>query len=185
MVPMSTNILIDAGRWWTVQRGAGPVWRPRSTTGMSCGRKSPRRWRLSEDERLARGGSVHRPGDGRCPDAHHRPSFALRIRPQPRGDRAVYRTPRAELGPGRVERAPAATWWSVRWPSMRLIMRCSASCSTASRAAHRRFVLIDVHSYNHRRDGPDGGRRRRRRRPTSTSAPSRCRASTGPSCSTR
>ena len=23
-------------------------------------------------------------------------------------------------------------------------------------ARHQRFVLIDVHSYNHRRDGPDG-----------------------------
>ena len=47
-------------------------------------------------------------------------------------------------------------------------------------ASHDRFVLLDVHSYNHRRDGPGRRRRRRRpRRPTSTSAPSRCRASTG------
>ena len=45
-------------------------------------------------------------------------------------------------------------------------------------AEHDRFVLIDVHSYNHRRDGPDGAPTdRRTRRRTSISAPSPCRAS--------
>ena len=38
---------------------------------------------------------------------------------------------------------------------MPLITGCSATCSTTSPATTQRFVLLDVHSYNHRRDGPE------------------------------
>ena len=104
----------------------------------------------------ARGGPVHRPHRrGRAGPGDHDP-VALRGRPQPTPARGGLPPPRGLLGPRRVARRHV-----VATSCSRGAWRRTTPSTTRSRRGSTRspsagpFVLLDVHSYNHRRDGAD------------------------------
>ena len=112
-------------------------------------------------------------------DAHRRPSLAVRVRPQPRRRQRRLSRPPSNAGGwrcgsgGRPTRSLVERSLAIHAEYYRML----AALLDGVAARHARFVLIDVHSYNHRRDGPDArADAAGARRPTSTSAPSRCRA---------
>ena len=132
---------------------------PRSTTAMTCAPKSPQAMSLADLDRLRE----EDPFTGACGVrralAHHRPPLALRIRPQPRPmtKRSIARPSNAGASKcGR--RRTRCRRWSTRSLALhaRILPDARRTCSTACAERHGRFVVIDVHSYNHRRDGPDG-----------------------------
>ena len=180
------NPAIDE-RWWTVARGAGPIVATAIHDGHGLRAEVAAAMALGDADRLRE----EDPFTGQAVvdvPTHiivHRSRFEFDLN---RGadERGLSRRP-----------SNAGAWRSgTRRPTTALVERSLAIHAAYYRmlgqlldeiaAEHGRFVLLDVHSYNHRRDGPGRRRRRRRpRRPTSTSAPSRCRASNGRSCSIR
>ena len=170
-------------RWWTVQRGAGPV----IATAIHDGARAARRGAAGNETRRgrspARGRSVHRPG-GR-PTCRTISSSTARgsNSTSTAGRRRVYETPEqcwgldvwhAPLGPDVVRtiaRHPRALLPDARpvfSTTSRPIMRAS-SCSTSTATTTAATA-------------PTARRLRRPMRPTSTSALSRCRAISGRSC---
>lgn len=145
----------DLGRWWTVQRGGGPIiataihdghgLRPEVAAAMSLGDQE----RLREEDPFTGQAIVDVP-------THvivHRSRFEFDLNRGP--TEAVYETAeqswglevwRGELPVGLVDRSLAihAAYY-----------RMLAGLLDDVAAEHDRFVLLDVHSYNHRRDGPD------------------------------
>ena len=143
-------------RWWTVRRGPGPVLataihdghdlRPEVAAAMKLGDAE----RLREEDPFTGQAIVDVP-------THvivHRSRFEFDLN---RGaDGAIYETP---------EQAWGLDVWHER-PDKALVERSLSIHASYYRmlrgllddvaARHDRFVLIDVHSYNHRRDGPDG-----------------------------
>ena len=140
----------------------------------------------SASRAAARGGSVHRAGGPRRAGTHHRSSFALRVRPQPRRRRRGLSHARAELGPGRVDarRAEPGLVRALAGHPRRLL--CDAGA--AARRCRRRPPALRAARRPQLQPPPrraEGAPTPRGKRPTSTSAPFRCRASIGPSWSTR
>jgi hypothetical protein len=146
----------DTGRWWTVQRGAGRVVATAIHDGHELRPEVAGVIRLSNAERLRE----EDPFTGQAildVPTHiiaHRSRFEFDLN---RGtDEAVYLTREQSWG---------LDVWSEP-PPPDLVAR-SLSVHAAYYAMlgqilepiaerHQRFVLIDVHSYNHRRDGPQG-----------------------------
>jgi hypothetical protein len=146
----------DDRRWWTVQQGQGPVLataihdgndlRPEVAAAMKLGDAD----RLREEDPFTGQAIVDVP-------THvivHRSRFEFDLN---RGaDGAVYETP---------DQAWGLDVWSSR-PEKGLVgrsldlhaayYRMLGALLDGMAERHPRFVLIDVHSYNHRRDGPDG-----------------------------
>jgi N-formylglutamate amidohydrolase len=147
---------VDTGRWWTVQRGAGPIVATAIHDGHELRPEIAHIIRLSDDERLRE----EDPFTGQAVldvPTHviaHRSRFEFDLN---RGtDEAIYLTREQSWGldvwsepppPDLVERSLAihAAYYAMLGQLLQTV---------ADR--HERFVLIDVHSYNHRRDGPDG-----------------------------
>jgi hypothetical protein len=157
MVPMSTNILIDAGRWWTVQRGAGPVLATAIHDGHDLRPDIADAMKLTEMDRLRE----EDPFTGQAVldvPTHiiaHRSRFEFDLN---RGeDEAVYRTPEQAWGLDlwKEPLQPGAVAQSLAIHAAYYAMLAQLLDGIANE--HRRFVLIDVHSYNHRRDGPGKG----------------------------
>ena len=147
----------EKDRWWTVQRGAGPIVATAIHDGSGLRDEIRDMMKLAAPDRLRE----EDPFTGQAivdVPTHiivHRSRFEFDLN---RGaDGAVYETPEqcwgldvwhAPLGDG--DGRPLA-----RHPR-RIITGCSARCSTTSPPTIRASSLLDVHSYNHRRDGPDG-----------------------------
>ena len=145
----------DPARWWTIQRGPGPVVATAIHDGHELRPEVAEVIQLSDDERLREEDPFT--GQAICDvPTHiiaHRSRFEFDLN---RGaDEAVYLTTDQSWGL-EVWQAP---------PSASLVER-SLSIHAAYYAMlgevldgiagdHDRFLLIDVHSYNHRRDGPD------------------------------
>jgi hypothetical protein len=143
-------------RWWTVTRGPGPVLATAIHDGHDLRPEVARAMALPDDERLRE----EDPFTGQAVTGvptHiivHRSRFEFDLNRA--AEDAVYCTPEQCWGL-EVWRAP---------PDKALIDSSLAIHSAYYRmlgsllddiaAEHERFVLIDVHSYNHRRDGPDG-----------------------------
>ena len=112
---------------------------------------------LSERRPPARGGSVHRRGRRGVP-THiivHRSRFEFDLNRA--ASDAVYRTPEQSWGLEVWQRAAGRRSWSqARSTSTPAYYRMLGALLDGVAARHERFVLLDVHSYNHRRDGPDG-----------------------------
>jgi len=142
-------------RWWTVQHGPGPVLATAIHDGHGVRHEVGQLIGLSDDERLRE----EDPFTGQAivdVPTHiivHRSRFEFDLnRP---ADEAVYLTPEQSWGLD-VWRAP---------PADEIVDRSLAIHATyyvmlgqlldRIVADHRRFLLIDVHSYNHRRGGPD------------------------------
>ena len=153
---MQRNSQQDAGRWWTVQHGPGPILATAIHDGHDLRPEVAGLTNLSEDERLRE----EDPFTGQAildVPTHiiaHRSRFEFDLNRGP-GD-AIYLTPEQGWGlevwtepppPEVVERSLAihAAYYAMLGQVLKTVG-----------GQHEHFVLIDVHSYNHRRDGPEG-----------------------------
>ena len=146
---------IQKDRWWTVQRGAGPIIATAIHDGTDLRDDIRARMKLAPLDRLRE----EDPFTGQAiidVPSHvtvHRSRFEFDIN---RGtDGAVYETPEQCWGLD-VWHAPLDAAMVAR--SLDIHARYYAMLGQLLDdvvADHRRFVLLDVHSYNHRRDGPD------------------------------
>jgi hypothetical protein len=148
---------MDSGRWWTAQRGGGPVVATAIHDGHELRPEVAEVMQLSDADRLRE----EDPFTGQAildVPTHvitHRSRFEFDLN---RGrDEAVYLT---------SEQCWGLEVWSAPPPSHLVVRSLSIHQAYYTMlgqlldevaAAHGRFVLIDVHSYNHRRDGPHGG----------------------------
>lgn len=130
------------------------MWPRPFTMGMRCGRRlrSCWRWRVAAP---APGRPVHRRVGRRGPDARGGAPFALRGGLEPPRDGAVYLTPEQAWGlkvwrhsppPEVVARSLAA--YDVFYQELRRLLDEKV-------CRYGRFVAFDIHSYNHRRSGPN------------------------------
>ena len=142
-------------RWWTVQHGPGPVVATAIHNGHGVSTAVAEAMGLSDSDRLREedpftGEAVQ---DVKSHVVVHRSRFEVDLNRPPNG--AVYVTPEQSWG--------LKVW--KREPEKELVARSLAIHSDYYRMLgqlldsvalrHERFALIDVHSYNHRRDGPD------------------------------
>jgi hypothetical protein len=146
----------DDGPWWTVRRGAGPIVATAIHDGhalraeVASAMKLPRPDRLREEDPFTGQAAAVVPTHVIA----HRSRFEFDLN---RGlDEAVYQAAeqcwglevwKEPLTPALVERSLA-----IHAAYYRMLGQLLDDVASA----HPRFVLIDVHSYNHRRDGPDG-----------------------------
>ncbi len=146
----------DSRAWWTVQRGAGPVIATAIHDGHCLRSDVSAAMKLTDADRLREedpftGQSVV---DVPTHVIAHVSRFEYDLN---RGaDGAVYETP---------EQAWGLEVWHERL-EVELVQRSLERHAAYYRMlghlldeiamSHDRFVMIDVHSYNHRRDGPDG-----------------------------
>jgi N-formylglutamate amidohydrolase len=148
---------VDLGRWWTVQHGQGCVVATAIHDGHDLRPQIAARMALSDGDRLreedpftgeaARGVPQH--------VIAHRSRFEFDLN-RDTGN-AVYQT-------------PAQSWDLQVWEGKELdaelvqgsldlhaeYYRMLGNLLDGVTARHERFLVLDVHSYNHRRDGPDG-----------------------------
>lgn len=153
---MAKSYTGDGGRWWTVQRGPGPVLATAIHDGHELRAEVAECMLLSEPDRLRE----EDPFTGQAildVPTHiitHRSRFEFDLNRA--AAEAVYLTPDQSWGLD-VWRGP---------PPTELVERSLAIHSAyydmlgglldQVAGDHERFLLIDVHSYNHRRDGADG-----------------------------
>jgi len=152
---MQANIE-DSGPWWTVQRGAGPVIATAIHDGHGLRPEVAAAMKLADDDRLREEDPFTGQAVVDVPThiVAHRSRFEFDLN---RG------------GPDAIYTTPEQCWGLDVWheePDRLLVDRSMEIHSAyyamlgqlldSIAATHRRFVLIDVHSYNHRRDGPDG-----------------------------
>ena len=153
---MQSNFQSDPGRWWTVQRGPGPIVATAIHEGHELRPEVADAMLLSEGDRLRE----EDPFTGQAivdVPTHviaHRSRFEFDLN---RGrDEAVYLTSEQSWGldvwrepppPDLVERSLGihAAYYAMLGQLLDGVA-----------GQHERFVLLDVHSYNHRRDGPGG-----------------------------
>ena len=144
----------DLGRWWTVQRGGGPVVATAIHDGHGLRPEVRQSMALGDDDRLREEDPFTGLAIQDVPTnvVVHRSRFEFDLNRAP-GD-AVYQTPEQSWGlkvwngvpdPGLVERSLA-----IHTAYYRML----GGLLDEVAAGHGRFLLFDVHSYNHRRDGP-------------------------------
>jgi hypothetical protein len=145
----------EAGRWWTVQRGPGPIVATAIHDGTGLRDEVRDLMKLSPSDRLRE----EDPFTGQAIEdvpTHivvHRSRFEFDLNRGPDG--AIYETPEqcwgldvwhASLGEAIVRRS-----LEIHARYYRMLGHLLDDVA----ADHSRFVVFDVHSYNHRRDGPD------------------------------
>jgi len=141
--------------WWTVQHGPGPVLATAIHHGHDLRPEVAEAMVLFDADRLREEDPFT--GDAAAGAATHiivhRSRFEFDLNRPPEG--AVYQTP---------EQCWGLKVWKAGQPAAGIVERSLALHSEYFRMLgalldslaerHHRFVLIDVHSYNHRRDGP-------------------------------
>jgi hypothetical protein len=142
-------------RWWTVQRGFGPIVATAIHDGHELREEVAAAMKLSDADRLRE----EDPFTGQAivdVPTHiiaHRSRFEFDLNRDPQ--KAVYRTPDQSWGlevwHGECGEAVCARSVNIHAAYYRMM----ATMLDDVAAAHPRFALLDVHSYNHRRDGPD------------------------------
>lgn len=144
-------------RWWTVQQGPGPVLATAIHDGHDLRPEVAEAMALPDDERLREEDPFTGEAAGGVAThvVAHRSRFEFDLNRPPEG--AVYETP---------EQCWGLKVWKDSSPGSDLVERSRAihaayyrmlgSLLDSIAERHRRFVLIDVHSYNHRRSGPEG-----------------------------
>jgi hypothetical protein len=141
-------------RWWTVQRGAGPIIATAIHDGGDLRPEVAAAMKLSEGDRLRE----EDPFTGQAildVPTHviaHRSRFEFDLnRAQ---DGAVYETPDQAWGLDVWQSPPSQSLVDESLAIHASYYRMLGSLLDDVAADHSRFVLLDVHSYNHRRDGP-------------------------------
>lgn len=148
---------VSSEGWWTVQQGPGAVVATAIHHGHGLRDEVRAQVALPDAERLRE----EDPFTGEavrgvpCHIIAHRSRFEFDLNRAP--DSAVYRTP---------EQCWGLQLWKQGAPGEALVARSLANHARYYRMLgqlldeiamrHQRFVVIDVHSYNHRRDGPGG-----------------------------
>ncbi|MDQ3080550.1 MAG: N-formylglutamate amidohydrolase [Pseudomonadota bacterium] len=150
-----TQIIDPNDRWWTVTRGPSPIvasaihdgteLRPEVAAAMGLGDSD----RLREEDPFT--GQVVSGVDNHI--IVHRSRFEFDLN---RGaDGAIYETPEQSWGlkvwKGQPDRAIFERSLAIHAAYYRMLGRYFDEIARE----HKRFVLLDVHSYNHRRDGSD------------------------------
>jgi hypothetical protein len=150
------HTIADSTRWWTVQHGPGPVVATAIHDGHELRPEIAARLALNDADRLREEDPFT--GDAvRGVPSHvvvHRSRFEVDLNRDVEG--AVYRTPEQCWGlkvwrDGALE--PELAQRSLELHASYYRMLSALLGDVAER--HDRFLLLDVHSYNHRRDGPD------------------------------
>ena len=150
---MNTQTLPE--RWWTTTRGPGPIiataihdgneLRPEVAEAMAL----PDLDRLREEDpftgQAVTGVATH--------VIAHRSRFEFDLNRGP--DSAIYRTPEQSWGLQVWKTEPAERLVQDSLELHAAYYRMLSALLDDVAAAHDRFVLIDVHSYNHRRDGAE------------------------------
>ena len=143
-------------RWWTVQRGPGPVLATAIHDGHELRPEVAAAMKLSDGDRLRE----EDPFTGKAivdVPTHiiaHRSRFEFDLN---RGaDGAIYETREQSWGLEVWNGAPDKALVDRSLALHASYYRMLGSLLDDVVAENDRFVLIDVHSYNHRRDGPDG-----------------------------
>ena len=145
---------VDQG-WWRLARGAGPVVATAIHDGHGLREEVRRAMALGDAERLRE----EDPFTGQAVEGVPTHVVACRSRFEfdlnRAGDEAVYCTPEQCWGL-ELWRAPPADGLVERSLAIHAAFyRMMGTLLDEVVAEHGRFVLLDVHSYNHRRDGPD------------------------------
>ena len=151
------GISAHSERWWTVQSGPGPVVATAIHDGHELRSEIAAQMALSDGERLreedpftgeaVRGVAQH--------IVAHRSRFEFDLNRD--GENAVYRTPEQCWGlqvwkSGELEAELVKRSLDLHAEYYRML----GNLLDGVAARHERFLVIDAHSYNHRRDGPDG-----------------------------
>ena len=150
---MSAANFSSCDAWWTVQRGAGPVVASAIHDGHGLRAEVAAAMKLADLDRLREEDPFTGLAIVDVPThiVVHRSRFEFDLN-RAAGD-AVYETPEQcwgldvwqdRLAPASIERSLA-----IHAAYYRMLVHLLDEVA----AAHDRFVLIDVHSYNHRRDG--------------------------------
>ncbi len=153
---MMTETEFDTGRWWTAAHGESPVIATAIHDGHALRPEVAAVMKLSDGDRLRE----EDPFTGQAVtgvDNHiivHRSRFEFDLN---RGvDGAIYETPEQSWGlevwEGRPERALFDRSLDIHAAYYRMLGEYLDGIADR----HGRFVLLDIHSYNHRRDGADG-----------------------------
>jgi len=153
---MQDKTTADHRLWWTVQRGDGPVLATAIHDGNGLRPEIAAAMKLADADRLRE----EDPFTGQAivdVPTHviaHRSRFEFDLNRG--GQDAIYRTADQSWGLEVWDRplSEADVAASLAIHSAYYAMLGQLLDSIAER--HPKFVLIDVHSYNHRRDGPDG-----------------------------
>ena len=143
-------------KWWTVQQGPGPIVATAIHDGnelraeIASAVKLPDLDRLREEDPFTGQSVVDVPNHVMV----HRSRFEFDLN---RGaDGAVYETPDQAWGLEVWKERPAKALVDRSLELHAAYYRMLGALLDEVAATHPRFVVIDVHSYNHRRDGPDG-----------------------------
>lgn len=142
--------------WWRVQRGPGPIIATAIHDGHGLRDEVRAAMALSEDDRLREEDPYT--GQAVAAIANHviagRSRFEVDLNRE--SEEAIYRTPDRSWGL-RVWNAPLPHSLVARSLDLHAAFyRMMGEILDEISARHERFILFDVHSYNHRRGGPDG-----------------------------
>ena len=153
---MTLSDFAPAHAWWTVQRGEGPVIATAIHDGNALRPEVAAAMKLADVDRLREedpftGATVR---DVPTHVIAHVSRFEYDLNRAP--DAAVYATPDQAWGLDVWHVPPAPTMVRRSLDLHAAYYRMLRQLLDDIAADHDRFVLIDVHSYNHRRDGPDG-----------------------------
>lgn len=143
-------------RWWTVQRGAGPVLATAIHDGSGLRDEIQQAMKLTAPDRLREEDPFTGQAVVDLPNhiIVHRSRFEFDLNRGPDG--AVYETPEQCWGL-EVWNAPLSEEQVSRSLDIHAqYYRMLGQLLDDIAADHPRFVLLDVHSYNHRRQGPAG-----------------------------
>ncbi len=148
-------MVVSPARWWTVQQGPGPIVATAIHDGHELRPEAAEAIVLSDAERLLE----EDPFTGEAildVPTHviaHRSRFEVDLNRPPEG--AVYRTPQQSWGLQVWKTEPRADFVERSLAIHADYYRMLGELLDSVWMRHDRFVLIDLHSYNHRRAGPD------------------------------
>ena len=145
---------VSPERWWTVRHGPGPIVATAIHNGHDLRPEAAAAMALPDSERLRE----EDPFTGEAVldvPTHiiaHRSRFEFDLNRAP--EEAVYRRPDQSWGLKVWNEEPAEDFVARSLAIHAEYYRMLGSLLDGIAMRHERFVLIDVHSYNHRRDGP-------------------------------
>ena len=146
---------VSAERWWTVQHGPGPIVATAIHDGHELRPEVAAAIALPDDQRLREEDPFTGNATFGVPThiVVHRSRFEFDLNRAP--EEALYRTPEQSWGLQLWEEPPDDTLMERSLAIHSAYYRMLGELLDQVAKRHERFVLIDVHSYNHRRDGPD------------------------------
>ncbi|HEY4071066.1 MAG TPA: N-formylglutamate amidohydrolase [Sphingomicrobium sp.] len=146
---------VPSERWWTVRHGPGPVVATAIHNGHDLRAEAARAMALSDPDRVRE----EDPFTGEAVldvPTHvivHRSRFEFDLNRAP--ESAVYRKPEESWGLKVWNEEPDDAFVARSLTIHADYYRMLGALLDGVAMRHERFVLIDVHSYNHRREGPD------------------------------